>query len=122
MRSVQPVDLPTLRAVSTRFHVTSVLNRASILEHGLDWTYMGAAPGIAGSDRPEAEGVFLAEEWDVDWFVRMNNTGGPVDVWSVVDVEEDLLVGNGSGYFFLPDRIAPARLGLLHRDLPPLQD
>ena len=31
------------------FHVSSALNRESILAHGLDWTRMGAAPGIAGS-------------------------------------------------------------------------
>ena len=41
------------------FHVTSALNRDSILAHGLDWTRMGAAPGIAGSLTPEEEGMFL---------------------------------------------------------------
>jgi hypothetical protein len=65
------------------FHVTSARNRESILAHGLDWTYMGAAPGIAGSSAPEEQGVFLClNEFDVDFFVRMNNTGGPVDVWA----------------------------------------
>jgi len=29
------------------FHVTSALNPDSILAHGLDWTRMGAAPGLA---------------------------------------------------------------------------
>jgi hypothetical protein len=31
------------------FHVTSTLNRETILAHGLDWTRMGAARGIAGA-------------------------------------------------------------------------
>jgi hypothetical protein len=31
------------------FHVTSELNRESIRTHGLDWSRMGAAHGIAGS-------------------------------------------------------------------------
>jgi len=38
------------------FHVSSVANRDSILAYGLDWTRMGAAPGIAGSLAPEADG------------------------------------------------------------------
>ena len=49
------------------FHVTSALNRDSILAHGLDWTRMGAAPGIAGSLTPEEEGVFLCrDEFEAD--------------------------------------------------------
>jgi hypothetical protein len=44
---------------------------------------IGAAPGIAGSCGPKAEGVFLhADEFDASFFVRMNNTGVPVDVWA----------------------------------------
>ena len=75
------------------YHVTSVLNRTSILTHGLDWTRMGAAPGIAGSRRAEQEGCFLAHgDMEADWFVRMNNTGGPVDVWQVNNVTEADLV------------------------------
>ena len=66
------------RDVSKMFHVTSVANRDSILRYGLDWSRMGAAPGIAGSRAQEAEGVFLAsDEFEADWFV-----------------------GNGSGYFY----------------------
>ena len=34
------------------YHVTSVLNRESIAQHGLDWRRMGAARGIAGSRAP----------------------------------------------------------------------
>src|SRR5260221_14485904 len=46
------------------FHLSSAADRDSILAHGLDWTRMGAAPGIAGSTAPEADGVFLcADGW-----------------------------------------------------------
>ena len=100
------------------FHVSSVRNRRSIQSFGLDASRMGAAPGIAGSTRPEADGIFLsADEWDADFFVRMNNTGGPVDVWQVDDVDADLLVDNGNGFFYLPGRIAADRLTLHQRDL-----
>lgn len=79
---------------------------------------MGAAPGIAGGTRPEAEGIFLStQKWDVDYFVRMNNTGGPVDVWQVDDVELAEMVGNGNGYFYLPGAIPAHRVRLVQRDL-----
>lgn len=100
------------------FHVSSVLNRRSIQRYGLDASHMGAARGIAGSTRPEAEGIFLvAEESDVSWFVRMNNTGGPVDVWQVDGVDVDRMVGNGTGYFYLPCRIPVDQLTLVQQDL-----
>ena len=42
---------------------------------------------IAGSVRPEEEGCFLCRDrWEADWFVAMNNTGGPVDIWAIEDV------------------------------------
>jgi hypothetical protein len=105
--------------MARRFHVTSAANRASIEEFGLDWTRMGAARGIAGSYRPEAEGCFLAEDWEVDSFVQMNNTGGPVDVWAIDDVDEGELMDNGNGYFYLPGVIERGSLTLLRTDLPP---
>ena len=79
---------------------------------------MGAARGIAGSTEPEAAGIFLSsDDWDVDYFVRMNNTGGPVDVWQVDGVDTDLMLDNGNGYFYLPGRIPADRLTLIQRDL-----
>ncbi|MGD0558874.1 MAG: hypothetical protein ABSA93_28350 [Streptosporangiaceae bacterium] len=100
--------------MSKMFHVTSVANRDSILRHGLDWSRMGAAPGIAGSRAPEAEGVFLAsDEFEADWFVGMNNAGTPVDVWEVSGIDEDQLVGNGSGYFYYPGRIPADQITLV---------
>ena len=104
------------------FHVTSVENRTSIQHHGLDWRRMGAAPGIAGSRCPEQEGCFLAfDEWTADYFVEMNNTGGPVDVWAVDGVDEETLVTSGEGYDYYPGVIPPARLRLVREDVPPVR-
>lgn len=104
-------------AVPVFFHVSSVANRESIRAFGLDWTRMGAAPGIAGSTRPEAEGIFLcADEFTADFFVRMNNTGGAVDVWEVHDVDPDALRDNGAGFEYLPEKIGRTRVTLVRTD------
>ena len=95
------------------FHVTSALNRESILAHGLDWTRMGAASGIAGSSAPEEAGVFLCrDEGEAGFFVRMNNTGGPVDVWSVTGIDEQQLISTGSGFSYFPARILNCQVTL----------
>jgi hypothetical protein len=95
------------------FHVTSAMNRESVLAHGLDWTRMGTAPGIAGSPAPEEEGVFLCrDDFEAGFFVRMNNTGGPVDVWAVTGVDEQRLVTTGSGFCYLPARIPRGQVSL----------
>jgi hypothetical protein len=100
------------------FHVTSALNRESIRAHGLDWTLMGAAPGIAGSGSPEVEGVFLCpSEFDAGFFVRINNTGGPVDVWAVDGIGEEELITTVSGFSYFPSRIPAHQLTLLSRAL-----
>jgi hypothetical protein len=102
------------------FHVTSVANRASIEEHGLDWRRMGAARGIAGSTRPEQEGCFLAPDEDTtDYFVRMNNTGGPVDVWVVEGIDDLDLVTSPNGYDYFPGVIPRENLRLARQDVPP---
>ncbi|MGW0966489.1 hypothetical protein [Streptomyces sp. NPDC002516] len=101
------------------FHISSVLNRRSIAQHGLDWTRMGAARGIAGSRRPEVEGIFVCRDEDTGFFFHINNTGGPVDLWSVDGVDEGLLLDNGNGFFYLPDRIPAARVRLVRADIPP---
>jgi hypothetical protein len=107
--------------VSRFFHVTSTLNRSSIREHGLDWRRMGAARGIAGSERPEVEGVFVGQGvFDADWFVRLNSTGGPVDVWEVSGIEPHRLLDNGSGYFYYPAVIPPEHCALVSSDIAPL--
>jgi hypothetical protein len=104
--------------VSRLFHVTSVLNRESIEIHGLDWSKMGVARGIAGSHRPEEEGCFVCfDEMDAHWFVRMNNTDGPVDVWAIDDLDEGALVVSGEGFSYFPGCIPADKLTLVQRDL-----
>jgi hypothetical protein len=98
------------------FHVSSAANRDSILAHGLDWTRMGAARGIAGSMAPEAEGVFLcADDFEAGFFVQMNNTGGPVDIWAVAGIEERQLIESGNGFSYCPAPIPPSQVALIER-------
>ncbi|OAA26487.1 hypothetical protein UG55_1016152 [Frankia sp. EI5c] len=102
------------------FHVTSTANRKSVSTHGLDWSRMGSARGIAGSRGPEVAGVFLCrDEFEADWFVRLNNTGGPVDVWEVDGTSFDDLEESPNGYVYLPHPIPAGRLTLTRRDLLP---
>lgn len=100
------------------FHVSSSRNRASIAAHGLDWGRMGAAPGIAGSRAPEQEGCFLGDAWERDFFVRINTTGGPVDVWQVDGVADDELVESPEGFRYLPRRIPASQVRLMRQDVP----
>jgi hypothetical protein len=89
------------------FHVTSSSNRESIMTHALDWTRMGAARGIAGSGRPGEDGVFLSRsEFDVGYFVEMNNTGGPVDVWAVDGSAVIVSASRGVDAFVNPEVVA----------------
>jgi hypothetical protein len=80
---------------------------------------MGAAPGIAGSVGPEQQGCFLCRgDFEVEFFLEMNNTGGPVDVWAVAAVDEAALVEAPEGFQFLPAPISPDGLVLVRRDVP----
>lgn len=111
--------------MSRMFHVTSIRNRESIQAHGLDWSRMADSSGIAGSRRPEVDGVFLVEDhFTAEFFVRINNTGGAVDIWAVDDVDPADLVNAGSGFSYVRHRIDPHQLtlhdqGLTERDLSP---
>lgn len=80
---------------------------------------MGASRGIAGSSRPEVAGIFLCSDKNVDWFISMNNTGGPVDVWAVDGVEVQALVESPEGYWYLPAPIPPERLTLVQSMVMP---
>lgn len=80
---------------------------------------MGAARGIAGSRRPEAEGIFVCRDEETEFFLQINNTGGPVDLWAVDGIDEGLLLDNGNGFFYLPGRIPAARVRLVRSDIPP---
>lgn len=105
--------------LSTYWHVTSSLNRASIRRHGLDWRFMSLAPGIAGSRRPEQEGCFLCrDEFELSFFVQMNNTGGTIDVWEVADLEQESFVESSTGFAYYPGVIGTDQIRLLHQDLP----
>ncbi len=106
--------------VTRYFHVTSTLNRASIYAHGLDWTRMGAACGIAGSRSPEQAGCFLClDDFEIEIFIRINNTGGPVDVWEISGVDPTELVSPRDGYGYLPRPVAPEHVSLVRRDIAP---
>lgn len=83
---------------------------------------MGAAPGIAGSRHPEADGIFLCTdgESEADWFIEMNNTGGPVDLWKVDGIDWNDLIEATTGYWFYPGTISATALTLVRQDLPPV--
>jgi hypothetical protein len=104
------------------FHVSASANRWSILRHGLDWTQMGAATGIAGSRQPELEGIFLCDSREgADFFVNMGRTKS--DIWAV-DVDGVWLegapgAGGGGDWLIMPERAGPSRLRLLERDVVP---
>ena len=100
------------------FHVSSVRNRESIAEHGLDWSRMGASRGIAGSDRPELAGVFLCRDsTEVEFFLRLNNTLGPVDVWRVDGVDRADLQLSGSGFAYVDHPIVAHDLRLVRESV-----
>lgn len=108
--------------MSRYFHVTSVRNRESISAYGLDWTRMGTARGIAGSASPEVDGIFLCRgDFDVEFFIRLNNTATAVDVWDVDGVDPHALIDNGSGFAYVPHRIDAGSLTLLRRDIAAVQ-
>jgi hypothetical protein len=99
-------------------HVSSSKNRESTERHGLDWNRMGAAPGIAGSLRPEVDGAFLCcEDGDHRFFVELNNTGGPVDVWEVSGVSETELDESSNGFCYVARVVPPRDLRLVRRDV-----
>ncbi|GAA4395321.1 hypothetical protein GCM10023147_28410 [Tsukamurella soli] len=99
------------------YHVSSSTNRESIATHGLDPRRMGAARGIAGSRQPEREGCFLARG-EAGWrfFVDLNSTGGPVDVWRVRGVEAGTLVTSLEGFCYFPGAIPADRVELVEQD------
>lgn len=110
----------------TLFHVTDAANRESVRRHGLDWRRMSTTPGIAGSEAPECEGVFLARDsWEAKWFVEMGRRRGvtTIDVWEVsldldVDLSRDLppggpLVDHQDGHLYCTQPIPPQQLKLI---------
>jgi hypothetical protein len=74
---------------------------------------MAAAPGIAGSERPEINGCHLCGSFDeAGWFAEVvNNTIGPVDVWEV-DAHGLKLTHMPEGWSYCPGAIPLSRLRL----------
>jgi hypothetical protein len=96
------------------FHATATANRESIRRHGLDWRRMGAAPGIAGSTRPELPAVFVCDSReDVSFFLHMART--PADVWTV-DVGGLWIETGPDGWWIISQPIGPERLTLAEGD------
>lgn len=92
------------------YHVTAVENRSSIEQWGLDWDRMGSAPGVAGSLKPEAPGIWLSEHSEDDFFMEMARHA--VHMWEV-DVTGLWLELRPQEWWFTSERIAPDRLRLL---------
>lgn len=93
------------------------------MSHGLDWSQMKTARGIAGSTAPEQAAIFLCfSELEAGFFIDMNNTGGPVDLWAVEGIERSELVESPEGFFFVPRPISPSRLTLVRADIEPRPD
>lgn len=122
VEQVTPRDRTTGGAVALRLatdpllHVSASVNRGSIERYGLDWRRMGAAPGIAGSRRPEAEAIFLGDDaFEVDFFTSMART--VTDVWSV-DVSGWWLRSGPAGWWLALQPVPPERVSLVRRDVP----
>ena len=109
-----------LARLKTAWHVTSAVNRASILEHGLDWRWMGATGGVASGvvfRGPEMDAVFLCESlFAAEFFVGFG-THPSVDVWEV-DVTDLVLEPGPDGWLIHRQPIPPHRLQLAQKDVP----
>jgi hypothetical protein len=76
---------------------------------------MAAAPGIAGSWRPELEAVFLDGIHTIGFFTQMSRR--PCDVWEVY--VSGLWIEDYEGWLVHRQPIEPERLHLLATDIPP---
>jgi hypothetical protein len=84
---------------------------------------MKDARGITGSSAPQQAGIFVClGEFEVDWFVHINNTGGSADVWGLEGLDGSELIQSAEGYFFLPRPIPPSQLTLTRTDIRPPPD
>jgi hypothetical protein len=108
------VPMPT-----TAWHVTSSVNRQSILEYGLDWRRMAAVGGVASGviyQGPEMDAVFLLEAPDqADFFIGFG-THPRFDVWQV-DVTGLVIEPGPDGWVMHRQPIAPQRLRLVRQDV-----
>lgn len=96
-------------------HVTAAVNRDSIRRHGLDWTRMGAATGVAGNTEPELPAIFLCDDdFDASFFLRMARQ--PSDVWEVL-VDGRWLENGPDGWWIIDKPVGPDRLRLARTDV-----
>jgi hypothetical protein len=103
------------------FHATRTANRESIDQFGLDWRHMGDIPGIAGSRRPEREGVFLCRRLhDAYWLADMPRDD-VTDIWAVrlngVWLEAEASGGVDLDWALCPQPIARSDIELRHPDI-----
>jgi hypothetical protein len=113
---LQRAFLEVERGDGELIHFSASANRESIRQWGLDWRRMGAAPGIAGSTRPELPVVFLDEPGLGGIFRTMGRT--VTDMWAV-DVTGLWIESGPDGWYVHGNPISPARLRLAEADLPP---
>jgi hypothetical protein len=105
------------RGEGSVLHVTAAVNRESIRRHGLDWTRMAVAGGIAGSTEPELPAVFVCDDdlFAASFFLHMARA--PSDVWRVS--ADGLWLENGpDGWWIITEPVAPSRLTLAASDVP----
>ncbi len=95
-----------------------LLNRASILEHPLDWRLMGLERGIASGVRPEIPANFLRAYRDDVAILRVDGSGanrclGGRRERSVAKGDPSDGGGGGGSWLLLPEPLVPERLRLL---------
>lgn len=113
-------DTADAEPLTAAWHVTSAANRASILEHGLDWRRMGATGGVASGivfRGPEMDAVFLCESLHSAEFFVGFGTHPSIDVWQV-DVTGLVLEPGPDGWLIHREAIPPHRLQLPQKDVP----
>ena len=81
---------------------------------------MGETLGIAGSDGPEQEGIFLCDSADeAEFFLRFNNGDGPLDLWAVEGVEQAELIESPEHFYFVARSIPASQVSLARQDIEP---
>jgi len=96
------------------YHLSPVENRDSIRAHGLDPSRMGAAPGLAGSERPEVTGVYVFDDpgeakWWAGTMGERHRSG--LDLWQFTAQQAQLAAGP-DGFDHLTGTVAPEALRL----------
>ncbi len=104
------------------FHLSPVANRESILANGLDWRFMGAALGRAGSIQPELEGVYVVTSMEeVASMVLLLGSNHPdsLDLWAF-ELPGATLREGPFGFDYLPRTVPASALTRLDPPPPPV--